>query len=771
MTTWRLLCFAALFVVLATPLEGMASVLSIRAAGASSWLSESETLDVVESGAAVLEVRVQNTTEEAKAVRVRQAEVTPGFETTYSAGDEDITAAVLGLGWSTPVLEPGASVFLSMSMRSLSGEVGSEGTVSLEGTWDETVEFEIEDGGTVPTEDYNVDVTVLGCAMSYGGDYDMPITATVCIGDEFYTPWGNPDSVTQANLNDGRNPRTFLCPETYAAGTPVWIRSTCWYKARSYYDGSSDSHWVTYRDVDSSPATSRVHVLRNGDPVPDVEGYLNQADLSFFVRDYVQNGRIVLTENQTIYLFEYTSYLTSSSADFQDLVVLVTLSAAGASEEGGGEVVTAPMEVWGVDDSHARLRYYVIGENVVAKRDDGELQGISGGRDVEALTFAGDGSIYFMNNVGSCVLYQIPASELDHSAASPVNAQLVGDTGLPAGSTDHEITSLQFIDGVLYGITKKSKLVYRFDTTTGEAHSVCSLNYSDRFKTGALTQAANGSVYAARFYSSNSRLYRFSSFPGGGLTRACTFPESGAIHAVAAHPNGSIYATDRDRWFRYDPGTDEVTVVDDLPSDLEGMDFNYRLEATPPAGDDDDDDDDGGGAEVYTLAVTLVVQEAERRQADLHVALSGDELVGDDSHAPLSGAPTLTVVGSTRAVVAFDVRVENDGNREEQLRVKLAEALSHDRWIVRFFAGGEGGAEITDGVTGEGWLTDALVPGASADLRVEVVPGAVEQQLSIAVGAASATVAGQGLDVVRLLTVRGAVGGRVRVRSWRELRD
>ena len=69
-------------------------------------------------------------------------------------------------------------------------------------------------------------------------------------------------------------------------------------------------------------------VLRNGDPVPDIDGFDGQAGAVEFIQQYIDptSHTMSLHVNQSIYLFEIgTTNLDSSAADFQDLVVLITL--------------------------------------------------------------------------------------------------------------------------------------------------------------------------------------------------------------------------------------------------------------------------------------------------------------------------------------------------------------------------------------------------------------------------------------------------------------
>jgi len=71
--------------------------------------------------------------------------------------------------------------------------------------------------------------------------------------------------------------------------------------------------------------------LRNGEPVPTLQGYLDQPDIADFVRNYCDpaTGRVRIPDNAVIYHFELSdqiNYRRYPWADFQDLVVLITFT-------------------------------------------------------------------------------------------------------------------------------------------------------------------------------------------------------------------------------------------------------------------------------------------------------------------------------------------------------------------------------------------------------------------------------------------------------------
>ena len=120
----------------------------------------------------------------------------------------------------------------------------------------------------------------------------------------------------------------YTLPATYAAGTAVSVVGRSWKKISSSYSGNSNSHWEQELQFDSASGSPNVLVLRDGDAVPAIEPFQNQSSIVSFLQGYIDDATdtVVLADNQAILLFELgTTDLSSSRADFQDLVVLVTL--------------------------------------------------------------------------------------------------------------------------------------------------------------------------------------------------------------------------------------------------------------------------------------------------------------------------------------------------------------------------------------------------------------------------------------------------------------
>lgn len=204
----------------------------------------------------------------------------------------------------------------------------------VEATEDVPVDFDIVGGSVIPSEDYALKFTVLGAAISSGGSYDLPVTTLAKVGGTDHELFGDPDKARNGNVNDDENPRSYIFDDLIAADTSVAFLGTSWIKKKYWYSGNSNNHWKKYLTVDSSSNSPAVLVLRNGDTVPSIDPFLDQAEITDFIRDYIvpdetdpNIANVVLDENQAIFLYELgTTDLNSSAADFQDLVVLVTLA-------------------------------------------------------------------------------------------------------------------------------------------------------------------------------------------------------------------------------------------------------------------------------------------------------------------------------------------------------------------------------------------------------------------------------------------------------------
>ncbi len=227
---------------------------------------------------------------------------------------------------------------------------------SVEPEEDDEVEFDIEGDTVVPTEEFAVKVSILGAAISAGGAYDVPVGARVKVNNQTFNPWGDFNKALAGNVNDGNNPRTYIFPNKFPAGTSVSVLGRSWLKKNSNSKGTNENHWQTYMTVDGSNTNSQqLIVLRNGDNAPNITGFMNQDNVVDYIRDFINpdTNKVTLDENQAIFLYELgTTNLNSDAADFQDLVVLVTLAkevAALEEDDDQDDIENAPSRLIKVD--------------------------------------------------------------------------------------------------------------------------------------------------------------------------------------------------------------------------------------------------------------------------------------------------------------------------------------------------------------------------------------------------------------------------------------
>lgn len=187
-------------------------------------------------------------------------------------------------------------------------------------------DFGISDGVVRPNQPFAAQMTVLGVAFSLDG-HRLPITMRARIGKSYFEPFGSYSSSSKGNINDDKNPRTYTFPAIYPAGTPVTVIGQSWYGSNKLYN------------VDSGSSSKFVKVLRDGDPVPDIKPFQDQAAAAEFLTDYVdtKKGVVRLAPNQVIYLYELaTDKLDHEYVDFQDLVVLMSFAKDMDSFPGDG---------------------------------------------------------------------------------------------------------------------------------------------------------------------------------------------------------------------------------------------------------------------------------------------------------------------------------------------------------------------------------------------------------------------------------------------------
>ncbi len=192
--------------------------------------------------------------------------------------------------------------------------------------------FTIVDGRVIVHESFVAGLEVLAVDIS-----TLPVTMLARTDTDTYEPFGPYDSRSNGNINDSNNPRSFSFPDTMDAGTTITIAGRSW----NTYTSSMRL------EADTSQSTPQVFVLRNGDPVPDIDPYGDQESVASIIGDFVDEATntVTIEDYQIIYLFElYTTDMSSEYADFQDMVVLLSLGTGGQDVIDGWVTSCAPLD-------------------------------------------------------------------------------------------------------------------------------------------------------------------------------------------------------------------------------------------------------------------------------------------------------------------------------------------------------------------------------------------------------------------------------------------
>ena len=174
--------------------------------------------------------------------------------------------------------------------------------------------FTIEDGEIILNEKSKTQLKALGCALT-SGSKDLPVTVRFFINETSVDPFGNASKPSQGDINDHQS-------HTYDAGI-LDAGSTIVVEGMSWINNK------LYLDKKSNPSNQNVLVLKDGDSVPNIAGFDGQDDIEAYIKDYIDttSNKVTLKPNQAILLFELgTTNMSSESADFQDLVILVTMT-------------------------------------------------------------------------------------------------------------------------------------------------------------------------------------------------------------------------------------------------------------------------------------------------------------------------------------------------------------------------------------------------------------------------------------------------------------
>ncbi|KKG14502.1 hypothetical protein EO98_06070 [Methanosarcina sp. 2.H.T.1A.6] len=130
---------------------------------------------------------------------------------------------------------------------------------------------------------------MLGAAIQSNG-HDLKVTMQFKVGNDTLDPWNYALPVA-GNVNDSKT-HLWNLPAIYPAGMPVSISGKSWNSGD--HDSTLNTDWTKLYEVKSDTNSPCVKVLRNGDSVPNIPGFMNQNSIAEFVDDYVENVKIVL---------------------------------------------------------------------------------------------------------------------------------------------------------------------------------------------------------------------------------------------------------------------------------------------------------------------------------------------------------------------------------------------------------------------------------------------------------------------------------------------
>jgi len=205
----------------------------------------------------------------------------------------------------------GASSSSVSSSSSSASSTGAQSSSSAGGGSACADRFSVAADGTITTTGA-VDVTyrVLGSAVTYGAggpEVNVYVSRKNLTGNSYSDLFSGSDV-------DGGETQTVT---NYTNGKQVVV------KVRGYF---RQSGWMTFdQTYRSNDQTGHIVILRNGAALPNYPAFNNQQSLQQFLRDVIVNNVISIGQYDLLILVELGS-LTSSAADFQDAVILVSFS-------------------------------------------------------------------------------------------------------------------------------------------------------------------------------------------------------------------------------------------------------------------------------------------------------------------------------------------------------------------------------------------------------------------------------------------------------------
>ena len=174
--------------------------------------------------------------------------------------------------------------------------------------------IEVESNGNIIAPAGEMQVDVMASEITFGwGSSQVDVDVKLIKDGNFTTLFGGND------VDGGES-----YSETLTAETNIAIQ------------GHAQYWWFINSTRRSDTSSEYVYVLQNGDPLPDVPVYGDQEELSIIIGPFLdENNDVDIDVNQVLILFDLVGTLGEDSADFQDLVILMSFDPDGYVDCGG----------------------------------------------------------------------------------------------------------------------------------------------------------------------------------------------------------------------------------------------------------------------------------------------------------------------------------------------------------------------------------------------------------------------------------------------------
>lgn len=245
------------------------------------------------------------------------------------------------------------------------------------------------------------------------------------------------------------------------------------------------------------------------------------------------------------------------------------------------EVEQSYMTIWAAKSNEAQdnsvFSFYNLAEGNEFRKDEGDIIGYIGKKNIVDLTIDIGGNFYFLNNSWTSVLFRINPDEIDFDPSTPLKAKHVGRIRT---SEDNliDVSNIRFIRGKLYAINNENNKLYEVSQFDAMAREIADLS-SLESKSAGFTFAADGNVYLLKNVDeSRSELWKFDKFPSSQLSLVTEVSALDKLESLTAHPNGKLYAADRKNFYEINLAEKTVGILENHIVEAGGLDFDFNTE-------------------------------------------------------------------------------------------------------------------------------------------------------------------------------------------------